>query len=337
MIKKGFNKIIEYIKEEYKFLIFLIIFTGILIFPLDYLIFTGGGMLNTTDKIKVEDATSSEGTFNLSYVSQKKGNILTVGLSFLIPSWEREKLSDYTYSDDESFDEIKKRSEISLNETNQNAIYLAFTKAGINVESTGTDAIVISNIGDNNYYKVGDIIRKIDDVNFFDIIQQEDYFKKYEAGSDVEVLIERDKKEKIINAKLEEIDGKNALGVALSIMNTFDTPVDVDINFSSSEGGPSGGLLTTLYIYDQLIKEDLTKGYTIAGSGTIDYEGVAGEIGEVEHKVRGAVKEGADIFIAVNGNNYNNAKKVINDENLDIKLIGVDSFEDAVNKLEKLK
>ena len=35
-------------------------------------------------------------------------------------------------------------------------------------------------------------------------------------------------------------------------------------------GGPSAGLMFSLEIYNQFTKEDLTKGYQIAGTGTID-------------------------------------------------------------------
>ncbi len=126
------------------------------------------------------------------------------------------------------------------------------------------------------------------------------------------------------------------MGVIIYKITEYETNPEVEFNFDSDEGGPSGGLLTTLYLYNQLTKEDITNGLKIAGSGEILIDGTAGEIGGVDHKIRGAEKAGMDIFIAVNGDNYDLAKKTIEEDNLDIKLIGVDSLNDAINQLKEL-
>ena len=91
--------------------------------------------------------------------------------------------------------------------------------------------------------------------------------------------------------------------------------------------------MLTLSIYDQLVPEDITKGRKIAGTGTIDSEGKAGAIGGVKYKLAGAVKDKADIFIVPNGENYEEAIKLQQEKNYDIEIIGVDSFEDALEKL----
>ena len=50
-------------------------------------------------------------------------------------------------------------------------------------------------------------------------------------------------------------------------------------------GGPSAGLMFSLEIYNQLTKEDFTKGYKIAGTGTIDSKGTVGPIGGIDKKL----------------------------------------------------
>lgn len=62
-------------------------------------------------------------------------------------------------------------------------------------------------------------------------------------------------------------------------------------------GGPSAGLMFSLEIYNQLTSEDLTKGYQIAGTGTIDEKGAVGPIGGIEQKIVAADKAGAEIFL----------------------------------------
>ena len=90
MFKKIFNYIKNIVKEEYKFIIFLIFSYFFLSFPLNYYITVGGGTSDVSSRIKVSDSYKSDGSFNISYVTQLNGTILTYGLSYLIPTWERE-------------------------------------------------------------------------------------------------------------------------------------------------------------------------------------------------------------------------------------------------------
>ena len=58
----------------------------------------------------------------------------------------------------------------------------------------------------------------------------------------------------------------------------------------------------SLEIYNQLTEDDLTRGYKIAGTGTIASNGEVGEIGGIHQKVIAADKAGAEIFFAPNQN-----------------------------------
>lgn len=69
--------------------------------------------------------------------------------------------------------------------------------------------------------------------------------------------------------------------------------VEPDIDFEIENiGGPSAGLMMSLEIYNQLTKPDETKGYDIAGTGTIDVDGKVGPIGGIDQKVVAADKAG---------------------------------------------
>jgi PDZ domain-containing protein len=91
-----------------------------------------------------------------------------------------------------------------------------------------------------------------------------------------------------------------------------------------------------ILIENKLIKEDLTKGLTIVGTGTIDEAGNVGEISGIEYKLEGAVKAHADIFLAPLGDNYKDALKEIKKNKYKIKLVGVATFADALNYLKNL-
>ena len=91
--------------------------------------------------------------------------------------------------------------------------------------------------------------------------------------------------------------------------------------------------MSTLQIYNTLISEDITKGDVIAGTGTIELDGTVGEISGVKYKLIGAVKNGADVFIAPS-NNYKEALQVKEENNYDIEIIEATTFKEVVEKLK---
>lgn len=100
-------------------------------------------------------------------------------------------------------------------------------------------------------------------------------------------------------------------------------------------GGPSGGLLQTLSIYNQLVEEDLTHGLRIAGTGTISISGTVGAIGGIKEKVPTAFDDNMDVFFCVKAN-YEEALEAYNQlPNKDMKLIEIETFYDALNYLKE--
>ena len=138
-------------------------------------------------------------------------------------------------------------------------------------------------------------------------------------------------------------DGSNRAAVGIQLVDDKEIDVEPDVRVQSEEiGGPSAGLMFSLEIYNQLTKEDLTKGYEIAGTGTITPEGIVGRIGGIQQKVVAADKAGAEIFFApfekgAKGSNYEEAMIAADDINTKMKIVPVDTFDDAVSYLEKLK
>ena len=114
-----------------------------------------------------------------------------------------------------------------------------------------------------------------------------------------------------------------------------ETDKNIEFKYSSNESGSSGGLMSTLEIYDSLVEEDITKGLKIAGTGTINYDGTVGEIGGVKYKLAGAVKKKADVFL-VPSNNYQEALELKEKNNYDIKIIEAKDFKSVLKSLEEL-
>jgi PDZ domain-containing protein len=95
--------------------------------------------------------------------------------------------------------------------------------------------------------------------------------------------------------------------------------------------------MLALTIYNKLTSNDITKGKKIVGTGTISIDGSVGEISGIEYKLKGAVHEKADLFIAPNGDNYKEAMRIKKQKHYDIKIIGVSTFDDAINYLKIMK
>ena len=103
-------------------------------------------------------------------------------------------------------------------------------------------------------------------------------------------------------------------------------------------GGPSGGLLQTLSIYNRLVEEDLTHGLKIAGTGTINSNGTVGKIGGIREKIPTALDDNIDIFLCAKGN-YDDALDAYNSLNgrSKMKLVCIETFSDAINYLRGYK
>ena len=82
-MKKIFNSFIEWIKEDYKFIILciLVIFLGL--YKLPYNLYTGGGIIDVNDKVIIDNAYEAKGSFNMAYVKQIRATIPTYLLSYI--------------------------------------------------------------------------------------------------------------------------------------------------------------------------------------------------------------------------------------------------------------
>ena len=206
------------------------------------------------------------------------------------------------------------------------------------MEETSSKLYVITSYEKyKNPLKVGDEIVSIDNKSFKTVKDYRDYFQTKEKGDSISIKVIRNDKEIELESILYEEDNYRILGVGLQKLTDYQTSPKVSIKFKRSESGPSGGLITALEIYNQLTKKDITKGYRIAGTGTIEEDGTIGQIGGVEHKILGASAAKADYFLLPSGKNYEDGVKYVKKKKLKIKLIEVKTIEDAINKLEALK
>ncbi len=337
MIKKTLDKLKQFFKENIKDIIILFVLYSIFMYPLDYYIITGGGIMKIEDRIVIENEYKSKGSFNLAYVAEIKGTVATYLLSYLMPNWEREKLSDYTYNDIETLKDVEFRSNIDLLQASDNAIKNAYIEAGkdYNISKKEVYVYYIDEKSKSNL-KVGDQILSIDDQEIKDTDSMKNIISKYNVGDKLKIKVKRATKEKIIYADMYKEKDTKKLGIFVEEIHKYKTNPKIKIKFKKGETGPSGGLAETLDIYNKLTKKDITKGKVVVATGEIDKDGNILPIGGVKYKLLGAAKKKADIFIVPKELNYDECLKVAKKNNLKIKIIGVSTFKEAVEELDKL-
>ncbi len=332
MLNKLYVQTKTFIKENIKFLLILIVAFFVLTFELPYYIDTPGGLIDVSERLEVEDGYGINGSLNLAYISEFRATIPTLIVAYFNDDWEIIKKDDVV-ADNETIEENNYRNKILLEEANQNAIIVAFDKAGLDYEVTNrkVNIIYIYEEADTDL-KIGDVITEI---NGIEINSKEEALNTIKESDELSIKVINDGVEYTRYANKVDIGGEDLIGIMVSETKDVTPSKEVSINFKESESGPSGGFMMSLSIYDYLTSEDLTKGLKIVGTGTIDEFGNVGVIGGIGHKIKAAVKEDADIFFAPSAN-YAEALEVVTEENLDITLVEVSHIDDAIEYLNNL-
>lgn len=332
----------------------LVLFVGwSLLWPLNSYIEAPGTASNLRSFVTVKGHPDhGKGSFMITSVALQQAHPATYVMAKLVPYLSIESADDVTGGQNSAtFDRVQKfYMQSSINE----AIAVAYKAAGQPVTKKYLGIYVLQ-VQPNSKFKknirVGDTITKVNGHHFNTAQGYQKYIGKQKVGSPLTVTYQRDGKQHTATQKLVHLTGKRA-GIGILLTNNMKvktkTPVKVD---PGQLGGPSGGLMFTLQIYQQISGQDLQHGRKIAGTGTIDTDGNVGEIGGIDKKVIAAHRAGATIFFApyVKPNklllkyeeghktNYQMAKKTAKKYAPGMKVVPVSSFDQAVHYLETHK
>lgn len=333
MIKRFFKYLVNLVKEEYKLVILLILILFFGLFHLPYNLYVGGGIISLEKRLEVLGEYKETGSFNLSYVISSRATIPTYLLSYIF-DWERESINDAKLSSDDNARDMWEREKMYLQEANDNAIISAYQKAQekITIKKELVKVLYVDSDAKTNL-KTGDVIVSVDNTQINDFADLKNIINKYNVGDRVNVTYLRDDEEKSGYFVIQKIDNEKKAGLYLIKLYEYDLEKEVKLNFKNSEGGPSGGFMLALAIYNRLTSEDLTKGRKIVGTGTIDSLGNVGKIGGIKYKLKGAVRNNADIFF-VPEENYDEALQIKKEKGYDISVVKVKTLSDAIEYLK---
>ncbi|MGD7043574.1 SepM family pheromone-processing serine protease [Jeotgalibacillus proteolyticus] len=335
--------------------VMVLVFAAASFYTLPYYIQKPGSAFALDDIVEVEEGTSSQGDFSLMTVSQVQANIF----AYLWAKFDEYQVVypvDQIRNPHESDEEYSVRQLHLMDSSAVQAIEVAFKEAEADYSFTYRGIYILNvfpAMPAEEVLRAGDRITMIDGNAFESSEEFIDYVKDKKEGEEVSIRVDRNGQiiEETLPLKaFPETPEQVGLGISLVDDRKIETDPDVHIN-SEDIGGPSAGLMYSLEIYDQLIEEDLTKGYSIAGTGTISSEGVVGRIGGIDQKVVAADKQGMEYFLAPDDEipdeikeenpdiltNYEAAAKTAKEIETSMEIIPVKTFEDALNFLEELE
>jgi PDZ domain-containing protein len=323
--------------------------------PIDvpYYALSPGPVNDTSDFVEVpEEVGDIEGDLFFLTVSLREINALEYVGSFFSKEVDLSPQENIRPAG-VSQEELREQNLNLMESSKTNAIFVALTELGYEVTYDGSGAEITSVIegsAADGLIETGDVIVAVNGSPVEFSSDAVDLVRGYGPGEVLELTIERFDEEaeatetldvsltlgpfRFVNedGTVEEDPDRGMIGVLLvDAPVTIVFPVDVMID-SQNIGGPSAGLMFTLEIMNQLTEEDMTAGYRIAGTGTIDAEGNVGAIGGVRQKVFGAIDVGAD-YVLVPSGNFPDAADAAGD---DIDVISIATIDDALSFLEEL-
>ncbi|RIU96469.1 SepM family pheromone-processing serine protease [Oceanobacillus picturae] len=333
-------------KQIITLIIVVIIAYFIAAFKLPFYIYKPGGADALNPIVSVEEGYQSEGDMHLVTISGGQATPIQYVWAKLLPHHQIlpiEEVRPEGISDDEYM-----HAQLQMMENSQEASTVVAYEAAdkeITIDYNGVYVVsVVEGMPAEGKLEMGDRIIGIDGVDVKEADDLISYVESKNADDTIEVEFVRDEETQFKEIQLQTFsDTENKIGIGIQLVTDRSVSVDPTIEFSSgSIGGPSAGLMFSLEIYDQLTEEDITRGYEIAGTGEIDYDGTVYRIGGIDKKVVAADKEGVDIFFAPNeegreDSNYQVASETVEEIGTDMKVVPIDTFKDALDYLEKLE
>ena len=336
--------------KKYKFILLISLILNLIILPFgltftDETITLPGGLNEVNSVIDFETNNTSSGSISSIF-------IITPFRSTKLELWWANnfdrKSSSYKVSEYSSYYTSKEKSiqgQIQYDSSINQSLIVSYSEAnkkGNNyiLDITFNGAAINGYEKDTSIFSVGDLITEI---NGIDAKTDEALFIKEfnsifaEEKNSINLKIKRN--DKIITKSLNFTDFNTMTSVYRSYTNNGENSYPKFKIKNINVGGPSGGLLQTLSIYNDLTTEDITFGKKISGTGTINVDGTVGAIGGIKQKIYTADKNDVDIFFCPE-KNYEDALEAYNTlskkRQEKMVLVSVNSFTDAVSYLENV-
>ncbi len=315
---------------------------GVLIFPTPYVIEQPGPAYNVLGKdegksiISISNAETfaTSGHLDLLTVQvvgnrEQSPNWIEIFLAWMDPA-RSVLLIDQVFPANQTTEQSNAESSAMMEQSQQEAIAVALKKLGYETPVELYVSEVTKASPSSGLIVAADFVRTVDGVKVSTIQELREEVNKYDGTDPLKVSVVRAGVEKVFEIiPIKDETGAYRIGILVGYKYEF--PVEVSLQLGDV-GGPSGGMMFALGIYDQLTPGELTGGNHIAGTGTIDSSGNVGPIGGIRQKLYGARQAGAEFFLAPD----KNCAEVTGNIPAGMKVFKVKNFEDALLAVEKI-
>jgi PDZ domain-containing protein len=335
-------------KKLWFFVLVMAIVVFVSSYRLDAYISRPGDAYELSPFVEVEGRDDGdEGTLSLMTVTMFNA---TPALYIMAQFQEGYKILDpnQVRSPHESDEEYNVRQLKLMSDSQVNALQVAFEQAQLPYEVSSNGVFIMNVLEDGaaaGLLSPGDRLLEIDEQNYGSMEEFLDYLSTKQVGDEVELLIERDERrlnQSITLAPLPTEPERPGIGISFVEDKDIETTPKVNID-SEAIGGPSAGLMFTLEILNQLLDEDITQGYDIAGTGTMESDGTVGRIGGIDQKIIAADRAGIDIFFAPDDSpesgqpsNYEVALETAEEIETEMEIVPVTDIESVLDYLAEL-
>ncbi|MDU0201400.1 SepM family pheromone-processing serine protease [Paenibacillus sp. MAH-36] len=298
-----------------------------------------------------------KGTLMLTTVRVADANMINYLIGLVHP-YEEIQPKTSVLRKGESEQEYTQRQEYVMLTSQASAIQAAYTHAKVPFHINHEGVMVLQTLpglSGEKVLKPGDVLLKAGEKDVKVAQDLLDALKGKKAGESITVTYSRNKVQQQATLALgalplqqgETGEPRAGIGVVPADMQAVKADQeDQQVSIKAGEiGGPSAGLMFSLEIFNQLVPEDITKGYRIAGTGTIETDGTVGPIGGIQHKIIAADREKADFFFAPKDvtykdgtkiTNYSDAVQRANQIKTKMKIVEIGTMDDALKYLAAL-
>lgn len=292
--------------------------------PVPFMVLSPGPTYNTIGEVDGEPVIvisgtttyPTDGALDMTTVAERGGVSGGVNLGEAMLAWLQPDSSvvprESIYGPDTTGAEVSARNDQMFALSQSDAIAAAMGELGIATEQAVVVTLVEGGSPADGIVRAGDEVVAVDGKP----VQSPDdvvaAVRAHEVGDTVPLTVRRaDESGAMATTHLEVVAGASPAGavdgsagtadpvayLGIGVGTRHDAPFDIAFTLQDV-GGPSAGMMFSLAIVDMLTEGPMTGGGHVAGTGTIDPEGVVGPIGGITHKLQGARDAGATLFLA---------------------------------------
>lgn len=238
------------------------------------------------------------------------------------------------YSDTVTAEEVSELGKAQMSSSQTSAQIAALEYLGYEVEGTTIIAGTQADTPADGLLLEGDILREItvDSVTYelAEVTMLYEVLAKTPVGTEVVVAVERDGElEEVTLETSENSSGGSQLGVYVT--TEAQLPVDISISLERV-GGSSAGMMFALGIIDKMTEGGIVSGVSIAGTGSLSYLGEVQAISGIVQKMHGALRDGAEYFLAPTAN----CSDVVGNIPDGLEVYSVSTLDEAVEAIQAI-